>query len=165
MNPSKKVMVIGGLVLVMVGMAFGLWYAMFAEHQQLEEMGKQPTTGFVLAAERKLPESHSAIHSYARSHYDYVRNVDAHSHWGGLAVLLIVLGTVFHRAGLRESTRQVLAGAFVLGAFLFPLGVVLETVDHGHLPQALAVAGSVLVIASLAVTALGFMRGGNPERV
>jgi hypothetical protein len=165
MNPSRKIMIVGGLVLVVAGMVFGLWYAVFAEHQQLEAMGKHLATGFALAAERKLPEAHSAIHSYAASHYDYVRNVDVHSHWGGLAVLLIVLGTVFHRVGFRESTRQLLAAAFVLGAFLFPLAVVLETVDHGRWPQALAVIGSALVIGALSLIALGFMRGKDPESI
>lgn len=165
MNPSRKIMIVGGLVLVVTGMVFGLWYAVFAEHQQLEGMGERLTTGFALAAERMLPESHSAIHSYAATHYDYVRNVDVHSHWGGLAVLLIVLGTVFHRVGFRESARRFLAGAFVLGAFLFPLGVLLETVDHSRWPQALAVIGSALIIGALALIALGFMRGEDPERV
>lgn len=154
-------MILGGLLLAVLGMSFGLWYAVFAEHQQLEEIGKQLTTSFALAAERKIPESHAALQSYAGAHYDYVRNVDAHSHWGGLAVLSIVLGIAFHRVGFGETWRRILAVGFLLGAFLFPLGVLLETIGHGRLPRALAILGSALVAGTLAAMAAGFMREGS----
>jgi hypothetical protein len=165
MTSSKKVMILGGLALIVLGMVFGLWYALFAEHQQLDEIGKQLTTGFALAAERKMPDSHSAIHSYAAAHYDYVRHVDLHSHWGGLAILLIVLGAAFHRVGFDERKRRVLAVGLLLGAFLFPLGVILETIDHGPLPQVLAVFGSALVVGTLAAIAVGFMREADSRQL
>jgi dipeptide/tripeptide permease len=165
MTSSKKVMILGGLALIVLGMVFGLWYALFAEHQQLDEIGQQLTTGFALAAERKMPDSHSAIHSYAAAHYNYVRHVDLHSHWGGLAILLIVLGVAFHRVGFDERKRHVLAVGLLLGAFLFPLGVILETIDRGPLPQVLAVFGSALVIGTLATIAVGFIREADSRQL
>jgi hypothetical protein len=44
------------------------------------------------------------------------------------------------------------------GAVLFPLGVLLQTVNHGSAPRVLAVLGSAIVIVSLAVAVVGFMR-------
>jgi hypothetical protein len=41
---------------------------------------------------------------------------------------------------------------------LFPLGVLLQTWSHGAAPRGLAIAGSALVIAPLAVMAAGFAR-------
>lgn len=156
-------MISGGLLLAVLGMSFGLWYAVFAEHQQLEEVGKQLTTGFVSAAGRDNPASHAALNAYAGAHYDYVRYVDAHSHWSGLAVLAIVLGLAFPRIGFDERRRRILAAGFLAGAFLFPLGVILETLDHGSLPRALAVLGSVLVAGVLAIIAVGFLRGTSTD--
>ena len=41
----------------------------------------------------------TAIDTYAMVKYDYVREVDAHSHWIGLSMILIVLGAIFDRVG------------------------------------------------------------------
>jgi hypothetical protein len=46
----------------------------------------------------------------------------------------------------------------LVGSVLFPLGVLLQTVDHGNGPRVLAVLGSALVIAALAAFAVGFAR-------
>ena len=37
--------------------------------------------------------------------YDYVRQVDLHSHWIGLAMLMIVLGVVFDEVAFGERAR------------------------------------------------------------
>ena len=41
------------------------------------------------------------------------------------------------------------------GAVLFPLGVLLETFDHGAIPRGMAILGSALLIAALAGITLG----------
>ena len=51
-----------------------------------------------------------------------------------------------------------LAAALLAGAILFPLGVLLETVNAGAMPKGLAILGSALVIAALAGIALGFSK-------
>jgi len=48
----------------------------------------------------------------------------------------------------------------LLGSVLFPLGVILQTVDHGPAARGLAIAGSGLLIVSLAGVAFGFARPG-----
>ena len=103
-----------------------------------------------------MSDAHSHIAAYAGTQYNYVRQVDAHSHWGGLATLLIVLGLAFHRVGFEESRRKLLAILLIAGAVLFPLAVLLETVDRSAVAKALAVVGSALVILALAAAAYGF---------
>jgi hypothetical protein len=163
-SASHKLLLAGGLVLVLWAMSFGLWYALFVEHPTLERMGEALATGFAQAAERKMEDAHASLATYSDTEFDYVRQVDVHSHWGGLAILLMLLGLAFDRVGFSERTRTVLAVLLVAGSFLFPLGVLLQTVDHGAGPKALAEVGAAMVIFGLGAVAIGFARGEAPER-
>jgi hypothetical protein len=140
-------------------MLYGLHYALFAEHQTLDRMGGSLATAFVHAAERNLPAAQLAIDAYAETEYDYVRQVDAHSHWIGLAMLMIVFGVVLEHMAFAERTRLIIAAALALGSFSFPGAVILQTFAHGSpLSSALAVAGSALVMGAMAAAAVGFAR-------
>ena len=157
-SASRKLLILGGLALIIFAMSYGLWYALFAEHQALEGMGAALATGFAKAALGELAESHQWIQQYGQIKYEYVRHVDVHSHWGGLAMILIVLGLMFDRVGFSERRRLYVAIVLVAGSIIFPLGVVLQTVSNSVVPSALAVAGSALVIAGLIAVAVGFTR-------
>lgn len=162
MSGSQKVLIFGGLVLASFGMLYGLHYAIFIEHQTLDNMGGSLATAFVNAAERNMTGAHGSIDAYSATKYNYVRQVDVHSHWIGLAMLMIVLGVVFDRVGFGERARIWLGFALLAGSVIFPLGVILQTVNHGGLiPSGLAVAGSALVTISLAGVAWGFARQSN----
>jgi hypothetical protein len=156
-NP-RRVLIFGGLALIIFAMSYGLWYALFAEHQALEGMGGALGTGFAQAASGDLNSSHHSIQQYARIKYDYVRHVDVHSHWGGLAMILIVLGVMFDRVGFSERRRLYLALTLLAGSFIFPLGVILQTVSNSIFPSFLAVAGSALMISGMVLVAIGFSR-------
>ena len=148
----------GGLALLIFAMSYGVWYALFAEHQALEGMGASLATGFAQAAAGKLSDAHQSIQQHASIKYDYVRHVDVHSHWGGLAMLLIVLGVMFDRVGFSDRRRFYVAITLLAGSILFPLGVILQTVSSSVIPSSLAVAGSALVIGGLVLVAVGFWR-------
>jgi hypothetical protein len=159
MSGSNRILIIGGLTLAAFGMLYGLHYAVFIEHQTLDQMGGSLANGFVQVAERQIPEAHASIDSYGRTRYNYTRQVDVHSHWIGLGMLMIVLGVVFDRQGFSEQTRRWLALALLTGSVVFPLGVILQTATHGGIfASVLAVAGSALVTFGLAATAWGFAR-------
>ena len=152
-------LVIGGLVLAALGMLYGLHYAVFVEHQTLDRMGGSLAQAFLSAARRNFPEAHQAVEAYASTKYDYVRQVDIHSHWIGLAMLLIVLGTVFDQVALSSRAKTSIAVALVAGSFLFPLGVILQTVSHGAAwASALAILGSATVTIALGAVVWGFAR-------
>ena len=53
MNPGKRVLIVGGIALALWGMSYGLWYAVFAEHQALDGIGSSLAAGFGDAAQRK----------------------------------------------------------------------------------------------------------------
>jgi hypothetical protein len=141
-------------------MLYGLHYAVFAEHQTLDRMSGSLAGAFAHAAERGGDDSQDALTAYRETKYDYVRQVDLHSHWIGLAMLLIVLGVVFDEVAFAERVRFAVALAMLAGSIVFPLGVILQTVHMAPLGSVLAIAGSALVIAALGATAVGFMREG-----
>jgi hypothetical protein len=159
MSAARKLLIFGGICLAALGMLYGLHYAVFVEHQTLDQMGGSLATGFVHAANRQMPEAHTAIDGYAGIKYDYVRQVDLHSHWVGLGMLMIVLGVVFDNVGFTPRVQFMVAFVFAIGAVTFPLGVILQTMTHGSgFASALAIAGSGMVIAALALVATGFAR-------
>jgi hypothetical protein len=156
---ARKLLVFGGMALAAIGMIYGLHYAASVEHQTLDRMGGSLATAFVEAAEGHEPESEDALAVYGMTKYDYVRQVDVHSHWIGLAMLMIVLGVCFDSVAFGERTRFWIALALLLGSVVFPAAVILQTVNHGStLAVAVAITGSALVIGSLAAVAVGFAR-------
>jgi hypothetical protein len=161
MTIPRKLLIFGGLALAIWGMGYGIWYAMFIEHQTLDGLGSALATGFMRAAENRMIESRAALADAASRSYVYVRQVDAHGHWIGLGLLLLILGIAFDRVGFGERARIYLAIALLAGAVIFPLGVLLETWNRGMGPQAIAVVGSGLVIIGLCGTAWGFARGNS----
>lgn len=158
MSTARRLLILGGIGLALLGMIYGLWYAVFAEHQELDGIGKSLATGFGAAAERDSASASAALKQYKELKYAYDRHVDVHGHWIGLAMLLIVLGIAVDRVKLTERVKLLLSAGLLLGSLLFPLGVLLQTFSHGVAPRAVAVAGSVLVIASLAGMTMGFAR-------
>jgi len=157
---ARKLLIFGGAALAALGMAYGLSYAVFTEHQTLDRIGGSLAGAFSAAAQRDHAEAASALSVYSATKFDYVRQVDVHSHWVGLAMLLMVLGVIFDEVGFGNRIQVAIAVALLAGAVLFPLGVILQTTrSGGFLPSAVAIAGSALVIAGLAATAVGFARG------
>jgi len=155
---ARRLLIVSGLVLALWGMCYGLLYAVLSEHQALEAMGGSLQTAFTSAAERRMSDAHSAIASYAATKFNYVREVDVHSHWIGLAMVLIALGVVFDRVAFPARVRVWIAASLAIGSAIFPLGVILQTARIGRVASGMAVAGTALVTLGLAAVALGFAR-------
>ena len=158
MSSAKRVLLLGGIGLALLGMTYGLWYAVFAEHQALDGIGSSLVSGFSAAANRDQAGSSQAMEQYREAKYRYDRQVDAHSHWIGLAMVLIVLGFGFDSVHFSAKQKLVLAWVLLAGAALFPLGVLLQTLSHASAPRIVAILGSAMVIVSLAAAVLGFLR-------
>ncbi len=158
MSGARQLLLAGGIALAVWGMGYGLWYAVFAEHQALEAIGSSLAAGFSGAAARNPVLAERSLQQYQQAKYVYDRHVDVHGHWIGLAMVLIVLGIGLDRLAFSERNKILLSIGAVLGSVLFPLGVLLQIPNHGNGPRALAVFGSALVIFALAVFALGFAR-------
>ena len=161
MSRPRRLLLLGGLALALWSMSYGFYYAVWVEHQTLDALGSNLAAAFMRAAEGNHPESQRALDAYAGAAFDYVRQVDAHSHWAGLALLMLVLGLAFDHTGFTERTRFALALLLLLGSAIFPLGVLLQTMVTGAL-QAVAALGAALVTLALAGIAFGFARSPAP---
>jgi len=102
--------------------------------------------------------SRAQLDEYARAKYVYTREVDAHSHWIGLAMVLLVLAALWDRLGFSERVRSAVAAALVAGAYGFPLGVMLQNYLPSPAGQGIAVVASGLLIAGFSLVAFGFAR-------
>jgi len=162
MSGSRRLLIVGGIALALWGMGYGLWYAVFAEHQALNRIGSSLTSAFYASASRNPGAAESAFSNYREAKFVYDRQVDVHGHWIGLAMLLIVIGIAFDRVGFSERAKIALASALVAGAAIFPFGVLLQTFDHGAIPRGIAILGSVLVIVALIGITLGFAGRETP---
>ena len=160
MSGSRRVLIAGGIALAIWGMSYGLWYAVFAEHQALDNIGASLAEGFAAAADRNAGVMESSLRQYREAKYVYERQVDVHGHWIGLAMLLIVLGIASDRVNLSERFKVLLAAELLVGAVVFPLGVLLQTISHGPLPRGVAIVGSGLVVAGLVVVGWGMVISG-----
>ncbi|MBV9086234.1 MAG: hypothetical protein JOY79_02005, partial [Acidobacteriaceae bacterium] len=116
MSRARQILLISGFALALWGMCWGLCYAVFVEHQTLDSMGSHITAAFVHGAERNLPQSRAALAGYSSTQFDYVRQVDVHSHWIGLAMVLILLGVVFDRVSFGEDFQVSLALMLAIGS-------------------------------------------------
>ncbi len=157
MSGPRRLLIIGGIALAVWGMSYGLWYAVFAEHQALDSIGASLAGSFAAAADRNAAGMETSLEQYKEAKYIYDRQVDVHGHWIGLAMLLIVLGIGFDRVNFSERLKLFLALGLLLGSVVFPLGVLLQTMSHGPLPRAIAIVGSGFVIAALLGSAVGLM--------
>jgi hypothetical protein len=157
MSGPRRLLIIGGIALAVWGMSYGLWYAVFAEHQALDSIGASLAGSFAAAADRNAAGMETSLEQYKEAKYVYDRQVDVHGHWIGLAMLLIVLGIGFDRVNFSERLKLFLALGLLLGSVVFPLGVLLQTMSHGPLPRAIAIVGSGFVIAALLGSAVGLM--------
>lgn len=155
MSGSRRLLILGGIALALWGMGYGLWYAVSAEHQALNGIGSSLSTAFDASANRNPEAAEAAFSTYKEAKYTYDRQVDVHGHWIGLAMLAIVVGIAFDRVRFSERFKLLLASALISGALIFPLGVLLQTFDHGALPRGIAILGSALVIAALTGITLG----------
>jgi dipeptide/tripeptide permease len=154
-SAARRVLLLGGITLAIVGMCHGTWYAVLAEHQALDRIGGSLANAFLFASERNVAQATTALAEYREAKYAHERQVDAHGHWIGLAMLLIVLSIAFDRVALTEKQKLALAIGLLAGAVLFPLTVLLQIFNHSSTTRILAVASSALMIAALALTALG----------
>lgn len=155
MSGSRRLLILCGIALTVWGMAYGLWYAVFAEHQALNSIGSSLAAAFDASASRNPSGAEAAFSSYKEAKYIYDRQVDVHGHWIGLAMLLIVVGIAFDRVQLAERYKLMLASSLASGAVIFPLGVLLQTFNHGPFPRGVAILGSALVVIGLLGITLG----------
>jgi hypothetical protein len=158
MTDSQKLLIGGGLLLLVLSLLYGLWYALAVEHQRLDQIGASLAGSFVQAADGNLDSAHGQLQKYGDARYRYIREVDAHSHWTGLALLLVLLGLAFDQLAFAERVRLWLARVLLVSAAAFPASVLWQNFDHGSAPRVASAIFGAALVASMACIAFGFIR-------
>lgn len=158
MNSENRILILTGLALLSLTMFFGVWYAVFDEHQTLVGMGVSMASGFVEAARGDLDAAYAALEEYGRINREYRRELHFHGHWGLLGLVLLVYGMVAHSLSFAARTRVLLAVVLALSAFAFPLGVYLQIGPAHALGKVLSMLGSAGMVLGMLALTVGILR-------
>ena len=158
MKRPGHMLAVAGLALAVCAMAYGFYYAVWVEHQTLDGIGGALAGAFQEAARGDLNAAHKQFDAYTRAKYVYTREVDAHSHWIGLAMILLILGALWDRVGFGATGKSLLAVALVLGSVVFPAGVLAQNYLAAPHGRVIAVTGTVLLLVGFVMAAVGFAR-------
>jgi len=157
MTGSQKILLSGGLALAILGMAYGLWYAVVDEHPTLERMGVSLASAFAEVAKGEMGQAHESLKVYGETRFEYLREVHIHGHLVALSTLLLILGVFFNQLVFSERIRLYLASLLIFGTVVLPLGSLLEIMLTGPLPKAVALLGAASLIGGLGAVAAGFL--------
>ncbi len=163
---ARRLLVLGGIGLILVGMLFGDIFAVFVLHQNAAKVGESLSTG----AHAALAGNVQAVGSSFESVGSFLENrgtkVDTHVHMIAFGYLALLLAILQPWVALRESTRRKLVWTFLFGAWLLPVGVFLiHYVGLAYSPLAaigwasiFADVGGVLVIVATLTWLFGIAR-------
>ena len=150
MTFSRKLLVFGGLALAIWGMGYGIWYAVFIEHQTLDGLGAALATGFIRAAENRMAESQAALADAAIAKL-CIRSPGGRS-WtlDRIGTTILILGIEFRPSWIRRAHAQCISPwRFWQARWCFLLACCLKYGIEGIGPQASQCIGSALVILGL----------------
>lgn len=132
---ARRLLVLGGIGLILVGMIFGDIFAVFVLHQNAERVGASLSA----AAHAALAGDAPAVLANFQNVGGFLENrgtkVDTHVHMIDFGYLALLLAILQPWIGLSEATRKRMASVFLFGAALLPVGIFLiHYVGLAHAP-------------------------------
>jgi hypothetical protein len=166
---ARRLLLLGGIALIVIGMLFGDIFAVFVLHQNAARTG----ASLAAAAQAALDGDVGSVRSSFRNASAFLENrgtkVDTHVHMIDFGYLALLLAILEPRMGFRKMTRRRLAWLFLSGAGLLPLGVFLiPYVGLTYSPLSAigwasiaADFGGLLVLVATAICLAGLARPGQ----
>jgi hypothetical protein len=122
---ARRLFVLGGIALILIGMIFGDIFAVFTLHQNAARVG----ASLAAAAHAALEGNRLAVLSNFQSVGGFLENrgtkVDTHVHIIGFGYLALLLAILQPWIAFSESVKKKTAWLFLAGAGLLPVGVFL----------------------------------------
>ncbi len=122
---ARRLLLLGGIALILLGMLFGDIFAVFVLHQNASRVG----ASLASAAHAALAGNSSLVNASFQDVGSFLENrgtkVDTHVHMIDFGYLALMLALLQPWIAFRESTKQRLAWLFLTGAILLPVGVFL----------------------------------------
>jgi hypothetical protein len=122
---ARRMLVMGGIALILIGMILGDIFAVFILHPNAAQIGASLSAGVQAIAAQDAQAAGSALQNIGYLLENRGTKVDAHVHmivFGYLALLLALLQPF---VDITEKRKKFLAKVFLSGSLLLPLGVFL----------------------------------------
>jgi hypothetical protein len=122
---TRRLLVLGGIAMILAGMIFGDIFAVFILHQNASRVGSSlaSATNFALAGDANGVQSSFA--NVGQFLENRGTKVDTHVHLIGFGFLALMLAIVQPWVALSEAGQRRLAWLFVAGGVVLPVGVFL----------------------------------------
>jgi len=169
---ARRLYIFGGIALIAAGMLFGDIFAVFILHQNAGQQGTALIEASRAVAARDATTATAIFGRLGSLLEDRGTKVDAHVHMLDAGYLALLLALVQPYIAFSQAAKKALAGLFIMGGVLLPLGIFLiHYVGLAYSPFAvigwasvLADSAGALLIIILLVQAWGFWRYlQNPE--
>src|SRR6476660_6180586 len=122
---ARRLLLLGGIALILMGMLFGDIFAVFVLHQNASRVG----ASLASAAHAALAADSSRVAASFQDVGSFLENlgtkVDTHVHAIDFGYLALLLAILLPWVAFSEATKQRLAWLFLIGASLLPVGVFL----------------------------------------
>ncbi len=133
---ARRLLLLGGLALILTGMFFGDIFAVFTLHQNAAQVG----ANLAAAAHAALAGNRQAALANFQNVGAFLENrgtkVDTHVHMIDFGYLALLLAILQPWVAFTESVKKKLAWVFLTGAWLLPVGVYLiHYVGLAHSPM------------------------------
>lgn len=133
---ARRLLLLGGIALILTGMFFGDIFAVFSLHQNAAQVG----ANLADAAHAALAGNRRAVLANFQNVGSFLENrgtkVDTHVHMIDFGYLALMLAILQPWVALPETVKKRLAWVFLIGAWLLPVGVYLiHYVGLAHSPM------------------------------
>jgi len=133
---GRRLLLLGGIGLILSGMLFGDIFAVFTLHQNAARVG----TSLAAAAQAALDGNRQAVLANFQNVGAFLENrgtkVDTHVHMIDFGYLALMLAILQPWVAFTEGAKKKLAWVFLAGAWLLPVGVYLiHYVGLAHSPM------------------------------
>ena len=173
---ARRLLIFGGIALIAGGMLFGDIFAVFVLHQNGGQTGKALLAASEAASSGNALAVKNIFQGIGGLLEDRGTKVDAHVHMTDAGYLALLLALVQPYVALPLRRKKLLAGLFVTGGLLLPVGIFLiHYVGLAYSPfpvigwaSVLADSAGALLIVVLLAEAYGywrFLKNGEPGEV
>jgi len=133
---GRRLLLLGGIALILTGMLFGDIFAVFTLHQNAAQVG----ANLAAAAQAAVAGNRDAVLANFQNVGAFLENrgtkVDTHVHMIDFGYLALLLAILQPWVAFAERSKTKLAWIFVAGAWLLPIGVYLiHYVGLAHSPM------------------------------
>lgn len=154
---ASRLLLRGGLLLIIGGMIFGLFYAWLLVSQDEPAVYDAINNATALVADGDVAGSQEQILSFKRGQSKIAITAAAHSHAIEFGFLMLMLALIQRYVLLRDRWRNTWAGVLSVGAFALPVCVFLATL-YGLRAAAFADISGALVLIALIAMGFGIAR-------